>query len=84
MALFQLCLVYDWGQYGNITQYLDSHPGASRPSLVSSIPVTTAIKISTHPVFLAHDAQLLDVAKGLEYLHGLDIAHGDLKGVCSL
>ena len=26
--------------------------------------------------------QLLGVAKGLEYLHSLDIPHGDLKGVC--
>ncbi|KAF9646894.1 kinase-like protein [Thelephora ganbajun] len=56
MALVQLALVYDWGQNGNISQYLASHPGAPRPSL------------------------LLDVAKGLEYLHSLDIPHGDLKG----
>ena len=25
--------------------------------------------------------QLLGVARGLEYLHSLDIPHGDLKGV---
>ena len=25
--------------------------------------------------------QLFDVAKGLQYLHSLDIPHGDLKGV---
>ncbi|KAF9646798.1 kinase-like protein, partial [Thelephora ganbajun] len=56
MALVQLALVYDWGRNGNISQYLVSHPRASRPSL------------------------LLDVAKGLEYLHSLDIPHGDLKG----
>jgi hypothetical protein len=31
--------------------------------------------------FLASDAQLVDVIEGLEYLHNLDIPHGDLKGV---
>jgi len=34
MTLFQLALVYDWGQSGNISQYIVSHPGASRPALV--------------------------------------------------
>ena len=34
MTLFQLSLVYDWGQNGNITQYVASHPRASRSSLV--------------------------------------------------
>lgn len=53
---FQLALIYDWGEYGNVTQYLSSHPRASHPSL------------------------LFDVAKGLEYLHSLDIPHGNLKG----
>ena len=42
VTLFQLALVYDWGQNGNITQYITSHPGASRPSLVRKILVTTA------------------------------------------
>lgn len=56
-TLFQLALVYDWGQNGNITQYVLSNPDAFRPSL------------------------LLDVAKGLEYLHHLGIPHGGIKGV---
>ena len=34
MTLFQLSLVYDWGQNGNITQYVAKNPRASRPSLV--------------------------------------------------
>jgi hypothetical protein len=34
MTLFQLALVYDWGQNGNIVEYLTSCPNASRPSLV--------------------------------------------------
>ena len=45
MTFFQLALVYDWGQNGNINQYIVSHPGASRPSLVrkalATAPTTT-------------------------------------------
>ena len=40
MTLFQLALVYDWGQNGNISQYVASHPGASRPALVRKSPVS--------------------------------------------
>ena len=42
MTLFQLALVYDWGQKGNIRQYLVSHPGTSRPPLVWNPPVATS------------------------------------------
>ena len=39
MTLFQLSLVYDWGYNGNITQYVATHPRASRASLVRKTPV---------------------------------------------
>ena len=35
MSKSRLVLVYDWGHKGNITQYLESSPNASRPELVS-------------------------------------------------
>lgn len=41
-TLFELALVYDWGERGNISQYMTSHPDASRPSLVRKALVTTA------------------------------------------
>lgn len=34
MTNFQLALVYDWVEFGNIIQYLNSHPGVSRTCLV--------------------------------------------------
>ena len=40
-TLFELALVYDWEQHGNIIQYLSLHPEASRPRLVCKIPVIT-------------------------------------------
>ena len=41
MTPSELSLVYDWGQNGTITQYVASHPRASRASLVGKIPGTT-------------------------------------------
>ena len=39
---FQLSLVYDWEDSGNIIQYLDSNPEVSRIRLVSSLsPIST-------------------------------------------
>ena len=37
MTNFQLALVYDWVEFGNIIHYLNSHPGVSRTCLVLSL-----------------------------------------------
>jgi len=42
MTPFQLALVYDWGQNGNISQYTASRPHVSRVSLVWKTPVIVA------------------------------------------
>ncbi|KAF9642619.1 kinase-like protein, partial [Thelephora ganbajun] len=36
-SMFQLALVYEWGHNGNIMQYLESHPDASRPKLLLQV-----------------------------------------------
>ena len=76
MTIFQLALVYDWGQNGNISQYVAMHPDASRPLLVWKSLIIVANRQINDSI-----SQLFGVAKGLEYLHSLDIPHGDLKGV---
>ena len=45
MTLFQLALVYGWERHGNINQYTESHPGASRPSLVRKALFTAATTV---------------------------------------
>ena len=75
-STFELALVYDWAHDGNIMQYLESHPDASRPTLVTFLHL---IRISRPDRSL----KLLQVAKGLEYLHSFEILHGNLKGVSS-
>ena len=40
MINFQLALVYDWVDFGNIIQYLNSHPGVSRTCLVPSLSLS--------------------------------------------
>ena len=75
MSIFQLALVYDWGHSGNIMQYLESNPNASRSKLVTVLPCFV------HNSFPHYSLKLLQVAKGLQYLHSLEMVHGDLKGV---
>ena len=36
-SVFQLALIYEWGHDGNIVQYLEAHPEASRPKLVTVV-----------------------------------------------
>lgn len=77
MTLFQLSLVYDnSGGNGDIMQYIESHPHTSRTDLVSMTIVTAESRAVADP---NHAQQLLHVAKGLEFLHSLDIPHGDLR-----
>ena len=74
---FQLALVYDWADSGNINQYLNSHPKTSRTRLVllsSSHPP----RLFTYPKLYS---KVHEVAQGLRYLHSFGIVHGDLKGV---
>ena len=76
-SVFQLALVYEWGQNGNITQFLESNPHASRSKLVTPL-------LCLVPVCRLICLKLLQVAKGLQYLHSFDVVHGDLKGVSAL
>ena len=74
-SMSQLVLIYDWDHHGNIMQYLKYSPNASRSELVS-----VGLHL-VHSAFSDRSLKLLQVAKGLQYLHSLEIIHGNLKGV---
>jgi hypothetical protein len=49
--LFQLALVRDWEENGNIIQYIESHPEAPRPTLVPIFLPRDIIHLTTLPVY---------------------------------
>jgi len=72
-------IVSEWMPNGNVVEYIKSNPEANRLCLVSLPCIhceVLGLRLSTI------DPQLSEVASGVAYLHGLGIAHGDLKGVC--
>ena len=64
---------------GTITEYVNKNPKANRIAL-ASLSLTITTYAADGAIFL----KLLDVAEGLAYLHGMRIAHADLKGVGNL
>ena len=75
----QFTMVSEWMGNGNINEFVKAYPDADRLGLVSfplKVLLSHSLLITTRPV------QLRDVGRGLEYLHGQGMIHGDLKGVC--
>ena len=59
---------------GNINDFIKNHREVNRIQLVS---YHISIYEGRYDLFL----KLIDAARGLEYLHSQNVAHGDLKGV---
>ena len=78
MAENHFAMVSEWMPNGNINQFVETHWGANRFELVSTLLKPPSI--STRPL-LPLSPQLRDVARGLIYMHGQGMVHGDLKGV---
>ena len=60
---------------GNVRDYVKENPDASRLQLVRRPKDCVVFDLLTR-------VQLLDISRGLSFLHSLEIVHGDLKGVC--
>ena len=71
-------MVSEWMTHGNINQFVTAHPDANRFELVRPHSYLCNSHLSDDYVLL----QLGDVVKGLIYMHGQGMIHGDLKGVC--
>ena len=70
-------IISEWMPNGNVMEYIRSNPQANRLRLVS--PAVRSLRHFT--LMPRNDPQLSEAASGVVYLHGLGIAHGDLKGV---
>ena len=69
----QLVVVSERMMYGNIMEYIKENH-ANRLELVRDFALLTVS-------FTKIQGQLHGAAQGLEYLHGVGLTHGDLKGV---
>ena len=72
----RLSMISEWMDQGNINEYVKEQEGVNRLQLVSYEP--TSYK---HGDQRGRLIQLFEVATGLEYMHSLNMVHGDLKGV---
>ena len=73
-------MVSKWMPNGNINEFLGARRDVNRFELVSFFGLTwTVFVLLTIECVL----QLEDVVKGLAYMHGQEMVHGDLKGARS-
>ena len=72
-------IVTPWVPHGNITEYLEKSPNVNRLRLVSlNTPPSRAEHCFTLHLVVN---QLVDVVKGVRYLHSCNIAHGGIEPV---
>ena len=73
-TLENLQIMSGWMPNGDLTAYIKHRSSANRVALVR-LPLIPQkiIRLIFH--------QLLDVAKGLDYIHNCCVIHGDIKGV---
>ena len=76
-------IVSSWMENGKVTEYVRANPSVDRPQLVGGICFRN-FGFNQIFVFFLSLWQVMQISKGLQYLHSLDIAHGDIKGVCYL
>ena len=78
MTEIEFAMVSEWMSNGNINQFVSIHQDANRFELVSPpFKLLNPPSSSTIMRFL----QLIDAARGLDYMHGQGVVHGALKGV---
>lgn len=67
-------MISEWMDNGNINEFVERYEEVNRVQLVSDGATSRGTSFN-------RSIQLVDAANGLDYMHGLRIVHGDLKGV---
>ena len=78
--LFEFCMVSRWMENGRISDYVKKYVGVNRLELVG---LRGDLMIRRFESVLM-ESQLIGVTRGLSYLHGNGVIHGDLKSVIVL
>jgi len=78
MTKTKFAMVSEWMSNGNFNEFVTERQDANRFDLVSSPSKPPILHLSLTVTRLS---QLGDVARGLIYMHGQSMVHGDLKGV---
>ena len=78
MTETRFAMISDWMVNGNINDFVKARPGVDRIGLVGFRPKYHCPRFIDNRKTL----QLIGVSKGLIYIHGQGMIHGDLKGVC--
>ena len=80
ITMVPLQLVLEGMPKGALVEHLEETPEANRIGLVSSFS-----SLSVLPIMITlSPLKLLDIAEGLNYLHGSQVAHGKLSEVSIL
>ena len=75
-SVHHLCMVSEWMSQGNVRRYVRSNPGSNPFKLVNKL-FLYQFQYAKYTI----SPQIVDVTKGLQYLHLNRVVHGDLKGV---
>ena len=78
MTETQFMMASEWVDNGNINEFVKADANVDRLELVCYFPKLSLCL----PLMVTQSLQLRGVTKGLMYMHGQGIVHGDLKGVC--
>lgn len=74
-TFFDLSLVSIWMSHGNVQTYLKNNPKSNRSKLVRMFESNIGRPMLTVRL------KVRDIILGLDYLHSINIIHGDLKAV---
>lgn len=75
-----MCMVSPWMDHGTIIDYLKGYRDYPVESIVAGL-VRLFYHNDPHHHSLIFMPKVLEIAHGIQYLHSLNIVHGDLRGV---